>query len=132
MNKKFLYAQSFMNDSFKLAEKIHNSGYIPDVVIGIWRGGSITAMVIHEYLNFMGEDDKLILDKNVWNDVENILSNKKPKLLITAVIPFSNIYPKKFNKRNLEPKFPPNLPLYHQGIIYSKYIFYLHITHKLR
>ena len=55
MNKKFLYAQSFMNDSFKLAEKIHNSGYIPDVVIGIWRGGSIPAMVIHEYLNFMGE-----------------------------------------------------------------------------
>ena len=44
MNKKFLYAQSFMNDSFKLAEKIHNSGYIPDVVIGIWRGGSIPAI----------------------------------------------------------------------------------------
>ncbi len=44
MNKKFLYAQSFMDDSFKLAEKIHNSGYIPDVVIGIWRGGSIPAI----------------------------------------------------------------------------------------
>ena len=54
MNKLFIEADGYVNDCFYLANSVYNSGYIPDVVLGVWRGGSIPAMVIHEYLSYRG------------------------------------------------------------------------------
>lgn len=54
MNKYFITANELLADSFKLAEKILASGYQPDLVVGVWRGGTPVAIAIHEYLQYKG------------------------------------------------------------------------------
>ena len=43
-------------DSFSLAKKIYRSEYEPDLVVGIWRGGTPPAITISEYLIYKGID----------------------------------------------------------------------------
>ena len=47
-------AEQLLNDSFALALQILNSGYSPDLLVGIWRGGTPIAIAIHEALEFSG------------------------------------------------------------------------------
>jgi len=54
MKKHFISANEFQIDCFELAHMIHNSDFIPDVVVGVWRGGSTPAVAIHEYLKYKG------------------------------------------------------------------------------
>ena len=54
MSKKlFISANKLLNDSFLLAKNI-SSTFIPDIIVGLWRGGSIPAISIHEYFNYKG------------------------------------------------------------------------------
>ena len=54
MKKQFILAKQFHRQCFHLAHKIYMSEYVPDVVLGIWRGGSYPAIVIHEYYIYRG------------------------------------------------------------------------------
>ena len=54
MNKHFISAQELLLDSFKLAEQVYLSGFKPDFIIGVWRGGAPVGIAIQEYLDFMG------------------------------------------------------------------------------
>jgi hypoxanthine phosphoribosyltransferase len=56
MNKIFISANDFQKDCFQLAQNIYKSNFNPDVVIGIWRGGSLPAIIIHEYLVYQGRE----------------------------------------------------------------------------
>jgi len=39
MNKVFISAQQLLEDSFKLAVQVYESGFRPDYIVGVWRGG---------------------------------------------------------------------------------------------
>lgn len=54
MEKRFITSQEHFEDSFRLAMKIHESGYRPDYIIGIWRGGTPVGIVVHEFLAYVG------------------------------------------------------------------------------
>ena len=54
MKKIYLGADQLLNDSFILAEKILTSKFIPDLVVGIWRGGSPVAIAIVEVFGYAG------------------------------------------------------------------------------
>ncbi|NNC36369.1 MAG: hypoxanthine phosphoribosyltransferase [Hyphomonadaceae bacterium] len=54
MEKRFLSAQELVEDSFKLAVKVYESGYRPDYIVGIWRGGTPVGIVIHDFLAYVG------------------------------------------------------------------------------
>jgi len=54
MQKRYLSANELLNDSFALALQIIASGFRPDLVIGIWRGGSPVAITVQETLEFAG------------------------------------------------------------------------------
>ncbi len=43
-------------DSFELADKVYESQYEPDLIVGIWRGGTPPAITISEYLIYKGID----------------------------------------------------------------------------
>lgn len=43
-----------MQDSFRLAHQIHASGFVPDWIVGIWRGGTPVGIAIQEYFEFVG------------------------------------------------------------------------------
>lgn len=54
MKKRFIGSQEHLQDSFKLAVKIYESGYRPDYIVGIWRGGTPVGIVVHEFLAYVG------------------------------------------------------------------------------
>ncbi len=54
MEKRFITADELQLDSFKLAEQIYTRGCRPNFIVGVWRGGTPTGIVVQEYLDFMG------------------------------------------------------------------------------
>lgn len=52
--KTYVSANSLTRDSFRLARKIYDSGWRPDMLIGLWRGGTPIAVAVHEFLRKMG------------------------------------------------------------------------------
>jgi hypothetical protein len=49
MSKLFIDANSLLIDSFILAKKIYQSGFRPDFIVGVWRGGTPPGIAIHEF-----------------------------------------------------------------------------------
>lgn len=54
MEKVFIRANDLVRDAFALAKRIYDSGYIPDVLLVLWRGGTPVGIVIHEFLHYKG------------------------------------------------------------------------------
>ncbi len=54
MEKIYLTANQLLVDSFALAEKIYLSGFRPDFIIGVWRGGAPVGIAIQEHLDYLG------------------------------------------------------------------------------
>jgi hypoxanthine phosphoribosyltransferase len=54
VDKIFITASSLLQDSFRLAAEIHRSGFRPDFIVGIWRGGTPVGIAIQEYFEFRG------------------------------------------------------------------------------
>ena len=57
MSKKYINAQELLDDSLNLGLKIAKSGYQPDLIVGVWRGGTPVAIAIQELLEFIGIDN---------------------------------------------------------------------------
>lgn len=52
--KVYISANDLLLDSFRLAQKIYDSGFRPDFIIGVWRGGAPVGIAIQEYLEYVG------------------------------------------------------------------------------
>jgi len=54
MKKKFVDANELLLDSFQLAKNIYASGFRPDFLVGLWRGGSAVGIAVQEGLDHFG------------------------------------------------------------------------------
>ncbi|PLW83798.1 hypoxanthine phosphoribosyltransferase [Kineobactrum sediminis] len=54
MHKHYISAQQLLEDSFKLAWKVYESGYRPDYIVGVWRGGAPVGIAVQELLEVLG------------------------------------------------------------------------------
>ena len=54
MNKRFIRADDLLRDSFQLAADIHEAGFRPDFLVGLWRGGSAVGIAVQEGLESFG------------------------------------------------------------------------------
>jgi hypoxanthine phosphoribosyltransferase len=54
MNKRFVAANDLLLDSFRLAARVHQSGFRPDFLVGLWRGGSAVGIAVQEGLEHFG------------------------------------------------------------------------------
>jgi hypoxanthine phosphoribosyltransferase len=52
--KAYIRADDLVYDSFLLARMILDSGYRPDVILVLWRGGTPVGVVVHEFLLYNG------------------------------------------------------------------------------
>ena len=52
--KKYITADELLLDSFKLGIAIYNSGFRPNFIVGIWRGGTPVGIAIQEILAYLG------------------------------------------------------------------------------
>ena len=54
MEKHFIQADQLLKDSYNLAWKIFESGFKPNYIIGVWRGGAPIGIAVQEFLDFLG------------------------------------------------------------------------------
>src|SRR5690606_15357428 len=54
VTKHFINAETLLAESFRLAALVHASGYRPELILGVWRGGAPIAIAVHEYFAFRG------------------------------------------------------------------------------
>ena len=54
MDKLFIQADELLKDSFKLAWQVYESGYRPNYIIGVWRGGAPIGIAVQEFLDVLG------------------------------------------------------------------------------
>ena len=52
--KTFLNTRDYWRDSWRLARKILDSGWMPEVMLVLWRGGAVPGVAIHEFLKVKG------------------------------------------------------------------------------
>ncbi|NVK30674.1 MAG: hypoxanthine phosphoribosyltransferase [Gammaproteobacteria bacterium] len=56
LDKVFIDAQSLLMDSYRLAAQIEASGFIPNFIVGVWRGGTPVGIAVQEFFEYMGHD----------------------------------------------------------------------------
>ncbi len=54
MNKIYLNADDLLHDSYLLAKRIYDSGFRPNIIVGVWRGGTPVAIAVQEFLEYVG------------------------------------------------------------------------------
>lgn len=54
MKQVYIEADDLLLDSFRLATRIHESGFRPDFLVGLWRGGSAVGIAVQEGLEHVG------------------------------------------------------------------------------
>ena len=54
MQKRFIQEQELLEESYRLAVQIYQSGYRPDFIVGVWRGGSTVGIYVQECLQYLG------------------------------------------------------------------------------
>ena len=58
MDKIFVSANDLLIDTFHLALSVEESGFSPDFIIGIWRGGASISLTIQEYFSYRGVESE--------------------------------------------------------------------------
>lgn len=56
VQKRFIQEQDLMLDAYRLGVSIVESGFRPNFIVGLWRGGSAVGIVVQECLQHLGID----------------------------------------------------------------------------
>jgi hypoxanthine phosphoribosyltransferase len=55
-DKQYIDADEMLVDAFRLSAIVYESGFRPDFVVGLWRGGSAVGIAVQEGLEHLGID----------------------------------------------------------------------------
>ena len=53
-DKHYLSADEYLRDTWRLAAAVKQSGWQPDILIALWRGGAPVGVAMHEYFKTVG------------------------------------------------------------------------------
>ena len=54
MDKLFIQSEELLKESFNLAWQVYESGYRPNYIIGVWRGGAPIGIAVQELFSVLG------------------------------------------------------------------------------
>ena len=54
MEKLYVSAEELLTASYELAWQVYESGFRPDYIVGIWRGGAPVGIAVQEFFDLMG------------------------------------------------------------------------------
>ena len=74
VEKQFIDEESLLNDSYRLAVKIYESGFRPDFIVGIWRGGSTVGIYVQECLQYLGVETDHIAIRTSYRGMDDYLA----------------------------------------------------------
>ena len=69
--KHYISAQQLLDDSFELGVKILESGFKPNFIVGVWRGGTPVGIAIQELLSYFGnESDHIAIRTSLYTGID--------------------------------------------------------------
>ena len=69
--KIFIQPAELLHDSFRLGVKILESGFLPDYIVAIWRGGTPIGIAVQELLDYAGvETDHIAIRTSYYTGIE--------------------------------------------------------------
>jgi len=70
LEKVYISSQTLLEDSFKLALQVYESGYRPNYIVGVWRGGAPVGIAVQELLDVMGvESDHIAIRTSSYTGI---------------------------------------------------------------
>lgn len=70
MHKVYISAQQLLEDSFELALQVFESGFKPDYIVGVWRGGAPVGIAVQELLHVLGvESDHIAIRTSSYTGI---------------------------------------------------------------
>ena len=54
MDTLYIRSEDLLKDSFQLAWTVSESGFKPNYIVGVWRGGAPIGIAVQEFLSFLG------------------------------------------------------------------------------
>ena len=77
MKKRFIEEQTLLEDAYRLAVQIYKSGYRPDFIVGVWRGGSTVGIYVQECLQYLGVETDHIAIRTSYKGMDDYLQKLK-------------------------------------------------------
>jgi hypoxanthine phosphoribosyltransferase len=69
--KRFITAQELLEDSFRLGRLVLDSGFKPDFIVGVWRGGTPVGIAVQELLEHNGvSSDHIAIRTSSYEGIE--------------------------------------------------------------
>jgi hypothetical protein len=69
--KRFITAQELLEDSFRLGRLVLESGFRPDFIVGVWRGGTPVGIAVQELLEHSGvSSDHIAIRTSSYEGIE--------------------------------------------------------------
>ena len=71
MDKLFINSDDLLKDSFQLAWNIYESGFKPNYIIGVWRGGAPVGIAVQEFLSVLGiKSDHVAIRTSYYSGID--------------------------------------------------------------
>ncbi|MHC4941580.1 MAG: phosphoribosyltransferase [Planctomycetota bacterium] len=72
IDKQYISAQQLIEDSFRLAAMILKSGFEPNFIVAIWRGGTPVGIAVQEFLDYFGiETDHIAIRTSAYQGIDD-------------------------------------------------------------
>ena len=84
MQKRFVDEQELLEDAYRMAVGIYDSGFRPDFIVGLWRGGSTVGIYVQECLQYLGVETDHIAIRTSYRGREDYLRRLEEKVEIRA------------------------------------------------
>ncbi len=71
--KQFISEESLLLDGYRLAVQIYESGFRPDFIAAVWRGGATVGIYVQECLQYLGVETDHIAIRTSYRGVDDYL-----------------------------------------------------------
>ena len=71
MDKLFINSDDLLKDSFQLAWNVYESGFQPNYIVGVWRGGAPIGIAVQEFLSYIGiKSDHVAIRTSYYSGID--------------------------------------------------------------
>ena len=71
MDKLFINSDDLLKDSFQLAWNVYESGFKPNYIVGVWRGGAPIGIAVQEFLSVLGiRSDHIAIRTSYYSGID--------------------------------------------------------------
>ena len=71
MDKLYIRSEDLLKDSFQLAWNVYESGFKPNYIVGVWRGGAPIGIAVQEFLSVLGvKSDHVAIRTSYYSGID--------------------------------------------------------------